>query len=433
MLAASFLYSARRLGEICDDAAAIDRGVRWGFNWELGPFEAWDAIGFRKVVERLRQEGHELPAWVSALYESGAESIYRETATGIEAPTATPGQYVVPPTDPRTYDFELLRRTGKEVKRNPGASLLDLGDGVLGLEFHSKMNAIGQDTISMIMTACQEAERNWQALVVTNGAENFSVGANLMLLLMSAQEGDWQDIDQIVRQFQAAGNRIEQCQVPVVTAPHGLTLGGGCEMTMAANAVRAAAETYIGLVEFGAGVIPAGGGCTRLYKRNLAGLPDSKDVYPALKKTFETIGKAQVATSAEEGVELGFLRPGDSWSMNRDHLAADAKELALALARAGFRPPQPDPAIPVMGHGGEALIDSVLYNMQEGGWISEHDRKIGRELARILGGGDVPGPTTVSEQQMLDLERESFLRLMGERKTLERMQQILKTGKPLRN
>jgi 3-hydroxyacyl-CoA dehydrogenase len=295
------------------------------------------------------------------------------------------------------------------------------------------MNAIGQDTISMIMTACQEAERNWQALVVTNGADNFSVGANLMLLLMSAQEGDWQDIDLIVRQFQAAGNRLEQCQVPVVTAPHGLTLGGGCEMTMAANAIRAAAETYIGLVEFGAGVIPAGGGCTRLYKRNLAGLPDSKDIYPALKKTFETIGKAQVGTSAEEAAELGFLRPGDSWSMNRDHLAADAKELALAMARAGFRPPQPELAIPVMGHGGEALIESVLYNMQEGGWISEHDRKVGRELARILGGGDVPGPTTISEQQMLDLERESFLRLMGERKTLERMQHILKTGKPLRN
>jgi 3-hydroxyacyl-CoA dehydrogenase len=254
-----------------------------------------------------------------------------------------------------------------------------------------------------------------------------------MLLLMEAQEGNWDEIDAIVRQFQAATSRLEQCGVPVVTAPHGLTLGGGCEVTMAGNAIRAAAETYIGLVEVGAGVVPAGGGCMRLYKRNVAALPDATDVYPALRKTFETIGMAKVATSADEAREMGFLRQQDTWSMNGDHRIADAKDLALALARAGFEPPRPQQSIPVMGKAGLALVESVLFNMQEGRYISEHDRTIGRELGKILSGGDVPGPTTVSEQHLLDLEREVFLRLCGERKSLERMQAILKTGKPLRN
>ncbi|MHA1154255.1 MAG: enoyl-CoA hydratase/isomerase family protein, partial [Alphaproteobacteria bacterium] len=333
----------------------------------------------------------------------------------------------------RQFDFELLRRSGGEVKRNPGASLLDLGDGILGLEFHSKMNAIGQDTINLIMTACTEAENNWQGLVVANHADNFSVGANLMMLLMEAQEGNWEDIDLIVRAFQTATDRLEQCGVPVVTAPSGLALGGGCEITMGGNAVRAAAETYIGLVEFGAGVIPAGGGCLRLYQRHVDRLPDRNDLYPALKDVFETIGMAKVATSAEEAQQLGFLRPGDSWSMNRDHLSRDAKDLAVALAAGGYQPAAPATAIPVMGHAGQGLIGSVLYNMREGGYISEHDAKIGKELARVLSGGDVPAGTTITAQQMLDLERESFLRLMGERKTLERMEALLKTGRPLRN
>ena len=238
----------------------------------------------------------------------------------------------------------------------------------------------------------------------------------------------------IVRSFQRACDRLEMCTVPVVSAPHGLTLGGGCEITMAGNAVRAAAETYIGQVEFGAGVIPAGGGCVRLYKRNLDLLLDKSDLQPAFRRTFEAIGMAKVATSAEEAQELGFLRPGDTWSMNRDHLAADAREVALGLAATGdFAAPGPDPAIPVMGTAGIALAESVLYNMKEGGYISEHDRKIGLLMARVLSGGAVPPGTTVTHQHMLDLEREGFMRLMGERKSLERMQHILKTGKPLRN
>jgi 3-hydroxyacyl-CoA dehydrogenase len=337
------------------------------------------------------------------------------------------------PVDPRVFDFDFLRAQNREVKRNPGASLLDLGDGVLGLEFHSKMNAIGQDTLNMIMTACTEAENNWQALVVTNLADNFSVGANLMMLLMEAMEGNWEDIDMIVRAFQAATSRLEHCAVPVVTAPAGLALGGGCEVTLGGNAVRGAGELYIGLVEFGAGVIPAGGGCLRLYQRNVAQLLDKRDLQPAFRKTFETIGMAKVATSAAEARDLSFLRPGDSWSMNRDHLAADAKDLARAMAAGHYVSPGLDTAIPVMGTAGIALAEAVLFNMMQGGFISAHDRKIGMELGKILSGGVVPPGTTVTETDMLNLERESFMRLLGERKTLERMEHILKTGKPLRN
>jgi len=433
MLAASFSYSAMRLGEICDQAAEIDQAVCWGFNWELGPFEVWDMLGFRKVVERLRGDSLPLPAWVDALYESGAETIYR-TEDGVRlSPTAEPGGFVPVPADERVFSFDVLRDQGKEVRRNPGASLLDLGDGVLGLEFHSKMNAIGQDTLNMVMTACTEAEKNWQALVVTNMADNFSVGANLMMLLMEAVEGNWDDINLIVHAFQKATSRLEHCGVPVVSAPAGMALGGGCEMTMAGNAVRCAAETYIGLVEFGAGVIPAGGGCLRLYRRNVDLLTDKKDLQPAFRRTFETIGMAKVATSCEEARELGFLRPGDSWSMNRDHLAADAKDLALALARGNYPSPVEDLAIPVMGTAGIGLAESVLYNMKEGGYVSEHDMKIGMELAHTISGGRVPPGTTVTEKDMLDHEREGFMRLLGERKTLERMEYILKTGKPLRN
>jgi len=251
--------------------------------------------------------------------------------------------------------------------------------------------------------------------------------------MMEAQEGNWEEIDMIVRAFQGACGRLEHCGVPVVCAPGGLALGGGCEISMAGNAVRAAAETYIGLVEFGAGVIPAGGGCLRLYQRNVALLPDPKDLFPALKKTFETIGMAQVATSAEEAQQVGFFRQGDSWSLNRDHLTADAKDIALALAKGGYVSPPPATAIPVMGTQGIALLESVLYNMQEAEYISEHDRKIGGYLAQILCGGDVPNGTTITEKNLLDLERECFLRLIGERKTLERIHHILKTGKPLRN
>ncbi len=429
LLAPTFSYCAMRVGEICDNAMAVDQAVRWGFNWDLGPFEVWDELGFRRVVEKLREDKYALPAWVDALYDSGAETIYRDG----EAPTAEPGVYASLPVDPRAFDFEILRKAGKEVKRNPGASLLDLGDGVLGLEFHSKMNVLGQDQISMLMTGCDMIETDFRGMVVANQGENFSAGANLMMLMMEAMEGNWEDIDMIVNAFQRATDRLQFCGGPVVTAPHGLALGGGCEITMGGDEVRASAETYIGLVEFGAGVVPAGGGCVRVYQNNLALRTDKRDLFPALKSTFETIGMAKVATSAAEAVDLGYLQQSDSWSMNRSRQIADAKDRVLVLADAGYVPPVPDRAIPVMGRAGIGLCESVLFNMEQAGYVSAHDHKIGGYLATILSGGNVAGPTTISHQHMLDLEREYFLKLCGERKTLERMQSILKSGKPLRN
>lgn len=431
LLAPTLSYAAMRLEEIADDADTVDRAIRLGFNWELGPFEVWDALGFRGVVERLRAGGYALPDWMERLYEDGASALYQER-DGVRHGATTAGSAPVW-TDPRHTSFDALHAGGQEVRSNDSASLLDLGDGVLGLEFHSKMNAIDSGTVEMIFAAAEEAERNWQALVVANEGVNFCAGANLMMLADRAQAGDWKAIEEIVRSFQQSLSRLERCAVPAVVAPHGMALGGGAEIVLAGNAVHAFAESYIGLVEVGAGLLPAGGGCLRLYLRNVERLTDGKDVYPALKATFETVGMAKVSTSAEEARELGFLRGGDGWSMHRDHVVMDARDLALAMAGSGWAPPLPASAIPVMGRGGVALVDAALVNMAEGRFISEHDRRIGKEIGNVLSGGDVAGPTTVSEQHILDLEREGFLRLCGEPKTHERIEALLKTGKPLRN
>ena len=432
LLAPTLSYSAMRLGEIAEDADTLDRGLELGFNWQLGPFRVWDALGFRSTAERLKQDGYPLPAWVEQRLEVGAESLYGCSETTLNAPTVS-GTVDIP-ADPRHLRLEPLRGAGAEVKRNDSASLIDMGDRVLGIEFHSKMNAVDNDSIAMMHAAADEADAGkWDAIVLANEGTAFCAGANLMMLVQAAMQRDWATIEGILTGFQTALDRLEQCAVPVVVAPHSMALGGGAEVVMAGNAIQAAAESYIGLVEVGAGLLPAGGGCMRLYSRNVERLTDGKDVYPALRATFEAIGMAKVSGSAEEAQELGFLRSGDAWSMNADHRAADAKDKALALAAAGYASPVAPKAIPVMGRSGAAVVEAGLVNMFEGQYISEHDRKIGREIGRILSGGDIAGPTTVSAQHLLDLEREGFLRLCGESKTHERIEALLKTGKPVRN
>jgi 3-hydroxyacyl-CoA dehydrogenase len=418
VLAPTLAYSARRVGEIADDVETIDRAMRLGYNWALGPFEAWDALGFRETAARLREDGHALPGWVEDRLARGATSLYE--ADGRRE-------------DTRAVRLAALRRAGAEVRGNRSASLVDLGEGVLGLEFHSKLNALDRDSIEMMLAAPDEAAARFGALVVANDGEGFCAGANLKMLLELVVARDFRGIEELVRSFQRATDALERCAVPVVVAPHGLALGGGCEIVLAGAAIRAAAESYIGLAEAGVGLLPAGGGCLRLYKRNLARLGSAPDAFPAFKETFETIALARVSGSAAEARELGFLRPGDAWSMNPDHRVRDARDLALALASGGYAPPPPERALPALGEGGMAWVEAALANLAEGNFASEHDCKIGREIGRVLSGGAVAGPTAVSEQHLLDLEVEGFLRLCGEPKTHARIQAMLETGKPLRN
>jgi len=324
---------------------------------------------------------------------------------------------------------------GGEIKKNAGASLVDIGDGVACLEFHSKMNAIGADIISMVHHAVKEVEANFEALVVGNQGSNFSVGANIMLLLLEAQEGNWEEIDLMVRQFQKGGMALRYCKKPVVAAPFGMALGGGCEIVLGAGHAYASAETYMGLVEMGVGLIPAGGGCKELLFRNVEGLPivDGVDPFLAARAAFETIGLAKVSMSAADAKVYKTLRASDGITMNPDRVISGAKQMALGLARAGYRRPDRTHQVPVAGESGIASIRAQLYNMREGGYISEYDAYLGGELARVICGGALPAGTMVGEQYLLDLEREVFLRLCGQRKSLERIQHMLKKGKPLRN
>ncbi|HEX6792051.1 MAG TPA: 3-hydroxyacyl-CoA dehydrogenase/enoyl-CoA hydratase family protein [Candidatus Krumholzibacteria bacterium] len=433
-LSETFLYAAARMGEIADDVVSIDRAMRWGFGWEKGPFELWDAVGVEKTVERMRAEGMTIPALVDEALKTPSKSFYqRDEAARVYQ--LSRGSFKPVEAPPATIDLAALKAQGRVVKKNAGASLVDLGDGALCLEFHSKMNAIGSDIISMVMAGVKEVEANFEALVVGNQGANFSVGANLMLLLLEAREGNWDEIDLVVRQFQKATTALKYCRKPVVAAPFGMTLGGGCEMVLGAQHAVASAETYMGLVEVGVGLIPAGGGCKEMVIRSLDGMPnvDGIDTFPFVRAAFETIGLAKVSTSAEEAFALRLLRDGDSFVMNPDRLLNAAKATALALARRGYQPPDRTREIPVAGEGGIAAIKASLYNMREGKYISEYDAHIGAQLARVLCGGELPGGTKVTEDYLLALEREVFLKLCGEKRTQDRMAFMLKEGKPLRN
>ena len=417
-LGVTLIYAAKVTPTIAHSIDDVDRAMRWGYGWELGPFEIWDAIGVDNVLAAC--EVTEPPALVAEL---SGDKRFR---AGKVPPAAT--------------DLQCLRSAkerdgGALVKRNPGASLIDLGDGLLAVEFHSKMNTIGGDTVAMLTAGMTEASKNFDAVVVGNDhPQAFSAGANLMLILLEAQEENWDEIDLMIRRFQSAIVGLRYAEVPVVVAPAGLTLGGGCEITLHGDRVQAAAETYMGQVEVGVGLVPAGGGCKELVARAMDAVPaGAADPLPYVQKAFELIGFGKVSTSGPDARQMGLLRDVDAVTMNRERLMADAKSRALALAAAGYQPPPRRDDIPVAGEGVRAALELGVHLAWRGGQISDHDALIGRTLARILAGGDLPHATVVSEQHLLDLEREAFLSLCGEPKTQERMAHTLKTGKTLRN
>src|SRR5208283_4340100 len=445
-------YSANRIPEISDSVVEIDRALHLGFNWELGPFELWDAAGVEATVARMKKEGHPVAANVEKLLGSNGKSWYADdpkTASGRAYFDLAIGHLkpVEVPEGVWSVEVAIKTKSNGVVKKNSGASLVDLGDGVGCIEFHSKMNALGADIISLILQTLKPGGPGdgFDAFVITNDAQNFSVGANLMLLLMGIQEEEWDDIDLGIRQFQGMTQAIKFSPKPVVSAPFGLSLGGGCEIPLHSAARQPHAELYMGLVEVGVGLLPGGGGCKEMLLRAVDSaasirpdLPsnargETVEVMEAMKKIFETIATAKVATSAEEARGLGFLSSSDRITMNRERVLSDAKARALELVRAGYEPPVMRTNIPAPGENILAALKMGVYLMRQGEYISEHELKLGTKIAEVLCGGNITPGTPVSEQYLLDLEREAFKSLCGEKKTQERIQFTLKTGKTLRN
>ncbi|OAT72282.1 3-hydroxyacyl-CoA dehydrogenase/enoyl-CoA hydratase family protein [Parageobacillus thermoglucosidasius] len=426
------LYSAKLLGEIADDIVAVDRAMKWGFGWELGPFEMWDALGVEQSVRKMQAEGFEIPSWVTAMLADGFSSFYK-----LEKGRAfyyDRGEYKPIQENPKVIHIKRLKEEKDVIKKNSGASFIDLGDDVALLEFHSPNNAIGTDIVQMINYALEEVERNYKGLVIGNQGKNFCVGANLAMILMEAQDDNYFEIELVVRQFQQAMMNIKYSLKPVVAAPFAMTLGGGTEICLPSARIQAAAETYMGLVEVGVGLIPGGGGNKELYIKYLNSLPNGVnfDLQQVANKVFETIAMAKVSSSAAEARELNFLNHRDGITMNSDHLLHDAKQAVISLYDQGYRPPVRK-KVPVVGETGYAAMLLGAQSMYHAGYISEHDLKIAKKLAYVIAGGKVPYGTEVDEQYLLDLEREAFLSLVGEPKSQARMQHMLVKGKPLRN
>jgi 3-hydroxyacyl-CoA dehydrogenase len=441
-----FTYSANRIPEISDSVVGIDRAMRMGFNWEMGPFELWDAIGVPASVERMKQEGKPVSANVEKLLAAGFQSWYTDAPHHVSgrayfdfATTSMKEEKVAP----GVWSVTVAKKSNHVVKSNSGASLIDLGDGVGGIEFHSKMNSIGADIIQLTSQALRSGGPgdDFDAFVITSDAANFSVGANIMLLLMAVQDEEWDEVDMMIRQFQNMTQLIKFSPKPVVAAPFGMTLGGGCEVSLHASARQPHAELYMGLVEAGVGLLPGGGGCKEMTLRAVDAAQsirpeargESVEMMEAMKKAFETIAMAKVSTSAFEARGLGFLSRGDQITMNRERVLSDAKAHALELVRAGYRAPVPRTDIPAPGENILATLKLGVHLMRQGEFISDHEVKIATKIAEVLCAGALTPGTPVSEQYLLDLEREAFKSLCGERKTQERIQFTLKTGKPLRN
>jgi 3-hydroxyacyl-CoA dehydrogenase len=436
------LYAARRVPEISDNVVDVDRAMRWGFGWELGPFEIMDAIGMKPFAGLVQKEGRALPPVIEKVLASGRKGFY-ESEKGTTTVFDIVGGGAKKVEEPNgVIILKSLKDAGREVERNAGASLIDLGDGVVCCEFHAKMNAIGADLIAMLHKGLKRLDSDFDAMVIANQAVNFSVGANLMLVLVGAQEQEWDELHMAVKQFQNINLALKYAPKPVVAAPQGMALGGGCEVSLHSTRIQAAAEAYIGLVETGVGLIPGGGGTKEMLIRanEHAAIDNDLDLFHALRPVFEGIAMAKVGTSAEECRDLGYLRREDGVSMNRDRLVADAKEAALALARGGYKPLAASwqegaqtTQIKVLGEQFLAGAKLAIHMMMRGGYASEYDAHVGRKLANILAGGPLTSPQLVSEQYVLDLEREAFVSLLGEKKTQERIAHTLKTGKPLRN
>ncbi|WP_040285742.1 3-hydroxyacyl-CoA dehydrogenase/enoyl-CoA hydratase family protein [Sporosarcina koreensis] len=432
ILAPTLRYSAEMHGRIADDIVAIDNAMKWGFGWTQGPFETWDAIGVAKSVERMKEEGDTIPEFVQNLLGKGYETFYKEedhTRYYFDG-----DGYSEVPVNEKVIDLKRYKKQHGVIKKNSGASLIDMGDGIALLEFHSQSNAIGLDIMQMINFAVDEVEKNYKGLVIGNQGKNFCVGANLGMILMEAQDDNIFELDFVVRTFQNAMMKIKYSTKPVVAAPFQMTLGGGAEVCLPAAHIQASMETYIGLVEAGVGLIPGGGGNVGLYLKHLKGLPQGVqvDYQNIANKVFESIALANVSTSAEEARENNFLDFADGISVNPDHLLYDAKQAALALAENGYQPPKKE-KFPVVGETGYATLLLGAEGMRLSGFISDHDMKIAKKLAYVLAGGKLPYGTLVDEQYMLDLEREAFLSLVAEPKSQARMQHMLVKGKPLRN
>jgi 3-hydroxyacyl-CoA dehydrogenase len=432
ILSPVLLYSGELFGTIADDVVSIDQAMKWGFGWQQGPFETWDSIGVEKSVARMKEEGREVPAWITEMLEAGNSSFYKEEDG--EQYFYHNGEYKKIERNPKIIDLKLLKKQGKVIKKNSGASLIDIGDGIALLEFHSPNNSIGLDIVQMINYSIKEVEKNFKGLVIGNQGKNFCVGANLAMILMEAQDDNFFELDMVVRNFQQAMMNIKYSKKPVVAAPFGMTLGGGSEVCLPTAHIQASMESYMGLVEAGVGLIPGGGGNKELYIKHLNMMPDGIDfdLQKVANKVFETIAMAKVSTSGDEARDNNFLSNSDGVSVNGDHLLFDAKQAALALSESGYTPPVRK-KIPVVGETGYAALILGAQAMFNSGYISEHDLVIAKKLAYVIAGGKLPFGTEVDEQYLLDLEKEAFLSLVAQPKSQQRMQHMLVKGKPLRN
>jgi 3-hydroxyacyl-CoA dehydrogenase len=431
VLSRGLAYAARRVGEITDDIAAIDDAMRWGYNWELGPFQTWDALGFAETVDRMEKDGIKLPESILKMKASGATRFYREDGAVFDLAR---GDYTQPKVDPRTAPLARTRVGQKPVLSNDGAEAWDLGDGVLGLTFKTKANSIDADVITLLPQVIERAETDFRAMVLYNQGEHFCVGANLFLVAMAGSNKDWEAIRNMVATLQGAMQRMKYAHVPVIAAPYGMTLGGGLELCLGGAAVQAAAETYTGLVEVGVGLIPGGAGTLNMLWRALEGAPEGANVNTSeiVTQVFKNIALAKVATSADEAKMFGYFRKTDGVSFDRARQLSEAKARAIGLAQAGWHPPAPR-AYKLPGESGIATLRMMVDTLVAGGYATEHDAKIAQKLAVVLCGGAGGAAREVTEEEILELEREAFISLCGEPKSLERMQYMLMNNKPLRN